>query len=361
MVNRPPSSRFILREKSQSYLLASLVSFAGTVILTRLFLEITGYPRLGHGEIHIAHVLWGGLVLFIAAILPLIFIHRRVFLLSALLSGVGIGLFIDEVGKFITTTNDYFYPAAAPIIYAFFLGLVLLYIRLKKLEKPDPRARLYQILEDLSEILDGDLEIEEQKDLEARISRVIQEVEDPDLVRLAQSLLQFICAEDLKLVVHQPGKWEHLIRSGWQILDRIPRQTFKWFLITALTIVGGMAWFELGSLVQAISADGSFLENLIFLGVLHGEVRSQIGAFWFIIHLILQGLVGVSAILSSLFLIFNKDQLALSLGTMSMIFSLTAVNLLYFFVDQFSAAFAAIIQLLVLIGLSQYRRKLSSF
>jgi len=360
MANRPPSSRLVLREKSQSYLLVSLVSFAGTVILTRLFLEITGYPRLGHGEIHIAHVLWGGLALFLAAILPLIFIHRRVFMLSALLSGVGIGLFIDEVGKFITTTNDYFYPAAAPIIYAFFLGLVLLYIRLKRLEKPDPRTRLYQILEDFSEILDGDLEIEEQKNLEVRISRVIQETEDPDLVRLAQSLLQFIRAEDLRLVVHQPGKWERLLRSGWQITDRIPRRTFKWFLITALILVGGIAWFELGSLIQAISAGGSFLENLILLGVLHGEVRSQIGAYWFIIHLIFQGLVGLSAISSGLFLIFNKDQLALSLGTISMIFSLTAVNLLYFFVDQFSAAFAAVIQLLVLLGLSQYRRKLSS-
>lgn len=360
MAKQSPYSRLVLREKSQSYLLVSLISFAGTVILTRLFLEITGYPRLGHGEIHIAHVLWGGLALFIAAILPLIFIHRRVFMLSALLSGVGIGLFIDEVGKFITTTNDYFYPAAAPIIYAFFLGLVLLYIRLKKFEKPDPRTRLYQVLEDFSEILDGDLEIEEREDLETRISQLVQETEDPDLGRLAQSLLQFIHSKDLKLVVHQPGRWERLIRSGMQFLDCIPERTFKWFLITALSIVGGIAWFELGSLLQAISADGSFLENLIFLGVIHGEVRSQIGAFWFIIHLILQGLVGLSAISSSLFLIFKKDQLALSLGTMSMIFSLTAVNLLYFFVDQFSAAFAAIFQLLVLLGLSQYRRKLSS-
>lgn len=359
MANRPLSSRLVLREKSQSYLLASLVSFAGTVILTRLFLEVTGYPRLGHGEIHIAHVLWGGLALFIAAILSLIFIHRRVFMFSALLSGVGIGLFIDEVGKFITTTNDYFYPAAAPIIYAFFLSLVLLYIRLKKLEKPDPRTRLYQILENFSEILDGDLEIEEKKDLEVRLTRVVQEAEDPDLIRLAQSLLQFIRAEDLRLVVHQPGKWEGLIRSGWKILDRIPKRTFKWFLVFFLTLVGAIAWFELGSLLQAIATDGNFLENLIFLGVLHGEVRSQIGAFWFIIHLILQGLVGVSAIASSLFLILKKDKLALSLGTISMIFSLTAVNLLYFFVDQFSAAFAAIVQLLVLIGLSQYRRKLS--
>jgi divalent metal cation (Fe/Co/Zn/Cd) transporter len=31
---------------------------------------------------------------------------------SALLSGIGIGLFINEVGKFITQTNDYFFPPA---------------------------------------------------------------------------------------------------------------------------------------------------------------------------------------------------------------------------------------------------------
>lgn len=35
------------------------------------------YPRVfGNGTLHIAHVLWGGLLLFIATIYPLIFANR---------------------------------------------------------------------------------------------------------------------------------------------------------------------------------------------------------------------------------------------------------------------------------------------
>jgi hypothetical protein len=45
-----------------------------------------------------------------------------------MISGVGVGRFIDEVGKFNTQNNDYFFPTVAPIIYAFFLTSVLIYI-----------------------------------------------------------------------------------------------------------------------------------------------------------------------------------------------------------------------------------------
>ncbi len=79
-----------------------------TVTLIRLFLAITGYPQLGWGELHIAHVLWGGLALFSAVLLALVLTNRWAYSLSAILAGVGVGLFIDEVGKFITQSNDYF-------------------------------------------------------------------------------------------------------------------------------------------------------------------------------------------------------------------------------------------------------------
>ncbi len=149
--------RPVKREGAERYLMFTLVSFAASVILMRLFLELSGYPQVGGGELHIAHVLWGGMLLFVASLLPLLFANHWVFTAGALLAGIGIGLFIDEVGKFITQHNDYFYPAAAPIIYAFFLLTVLLYLQVRRPRPRDARAELYRALESFEVILDHDL------------------------------------------------------------------------------------------------------------------------------------------------------------------------------------------------------------
>ncbi len=94
--------RLIRRDSAERYLSVVLLSFAASVSLTRLFLSLTGYPQIGGGDLHIAHALWGGLLLFIAALLPLIIANRGVYTVTGFLAGVGVGLFIDEVGKFIT-------------------------------------------------------------------------------------------------------------------------------------------------------------------------------------------------------------------------------------------------------------------
>src|SRR5690606_9357710 len=75
--------RPVKRQGAEQYILLTLLSFAASVILTRLFLELTGYPQLGGGTFHIAHVLWGGLLLFAAALMPLFIANRWVYTLGA--------------------------------------------------------------------------------------------------------------------------------------------------------------------------------------------------------------------------------------------------------------------------------------
>jgi hypothetical protein len=159
----------VRRGGARRYLLWMLLAFAASVGLTRAFLALTGYPQIGGGALHIAHVLWGGLLLFAAALLPLILANRWAFSWSAILAGLGVGLFIDEVGKFITQTNDYFYPAAAPIVYALFLLTLLLYLQVRRPAPRDARARLYRALELMEEILDHDLQPTEHEELVSQL------------------------------------------------------------------------------------------------------------------------------------------------------------------------------------------------
>ena len=93
------------------------------MLFTRGLLAATGYPQVGGAKLHIAHVLYGGLLLLAALIATLGFLSPSTKPLAAVVGGVGFGLFIDEVGKFVTKDVDYFYRPAIAIIYVCFVGL----------------------------------------------------------------------------------------------------------------------------------------------------------------------------------------------------------------------------------------------
>lgn len=108
------------------HLAGFVVAAVATVLLTRAYLAATDYPQIGGGGLHIAHVLWGGLLMALAFVLLLSFAGPAVRPVGALVGGVGFGLFVDEVGKFVTADNDYFYEPTAAIVYGTVVGLVLL-------------------------------------------------------------------------------------------------------------------------------------------------------------------------------------------------------------------------------------------
>jgi len=102
-----------------------IVVAVATVLAIRFALFITGYPQLGGSGLHIAHVLWGGLLMAVGVMGLLSFNGRVIRPVGSFLAGVGFGLFIDEVGKFLTSNNDYFFTPSIAIMYVLIVLLVL--------------------------------------------------------------------------------------------------------------------------------------------------------------------------------------------------------------------------------------------
>ncbi len=107
------------------HLMGFFVTTVVTVVVTRGALAATGFPQLGGDGLHIAHVLWGGLLQAVALLLLISFAGPLIRPVGAFVGGIGFGLFVDEIGKFLTDDNDYFYEPAPALMYVTLVSLVL--------------------------------------------------------------------------------------------------------------------------------------------------------------------------------------------------------------------------------------------
>jgi hypothetical protein len=347
----------VQRIRAEAYLQIMLLSFAASVSLTRLFLELAGYPQLGNQTLHVAHVLYGGVFLFAASLLPLMYANKWALTWSAVLSGVGIGLFIDEVGKFITQTNDYFYPAAAPIIYAFFLLTALIYLKFSKEPKLDARGELYAVLDTLGEVLDHSLEPEEHEDMRRRLHGILDKTNNPGLRSLAVELMDFIESDSLHVAREQPNFFDDFILFCNGIEKKyLNQRRVKVFLVASLIILGTPSFMRF---LEYNELAGDPSQRVDFLAAMLSDLpsTSRFDMYWASMHLVLDGAVGLVLALSAVLLFVERDRWGLELGSVALLVSLLVLNVVLFYIEQFSTIMTAVYQYVTLQGLYYYQRK----
>ncbi|RQW76982.1 MAG: hypothetical protein EHM14_15430 [Methanothrix sp.] len=160
---KPLRRHFVRSLEGQTLLEIFFVTAVVSVLAIRFFLALTGYPRLSPGSLHIAHVLLGGLFMMLALFVSLGYVNKSAQYAAAVMGGFGFGAFIDELGKFITMDNNYFYRPTAALIYITF---ILLYLGIKEIiQRPlsTSREKLVNALELAKEVILEDLDHQERR------------------------------------------------------------------------------------------------------------------------------------------------------------------------------------------------------
>lgn len=215
MPQSTPSPAVVPRVTAVPSILLFSVACALTIALTRVYLVLTGYPQIGGAVFHLAHALWGGLALIIAVVLLISVSDTWVMTWGALLGGVGAGLFVDEVGKFITQENDYFFPLAATIVYLFLVALAGATLWLSRLSRTSARAHLHAALELAAYAADDHLSAARRASINAHLDRARASHPSPgqlDLIDALDRTVGFGVDNEHRQLV-EDSRWERWLRS----------------------------------------------------------------------------------------------------------------------------------------------------
>jgi len=155
--------RLFVRNLEVDNLLESFfISAVGAMLTLRFFLYFLDYPQIGGRSLHIAHMLWGGLLMLLAQIILFLYITKPAKKMAAIVGGVGFGVFIDELGKFITRDNNYFFQPTIALLYVIFILLFFAFRKLGGIRSASKTEYLINALEISKEAILNDLDEQEK-------------------------------------------------------------------------------------------------------------------------------------------------------------------------------------------------------
>jgi hypothetical protein len=264
---------FVRNIDAHEFFESFVVSAVASILLIRAFLHVTGYPKVGGDALHVAHMLWGGLLMLVALALLLGFLGKQIKSLAAVVGGVGFGTFIDELGKFLTHDNDYFFEPTVALIYVVF---VLLYVAIAVVQRRPPSAEesVANALELTLEAVRRDLDPYERERAQQLLRRAAPD--DPVAQALADALRRVEAVASpapglvRRTILLVRATYARAVRMPW-----FPRVVVAFFVANALvgfvqtvllvtrttTVLSTFNWIELVlSLVPALLVLGGVVQ-----------------------------------------------------------------------------------------------------
>lgn len=351
----------VLRSKSERYFLNIILASTLTIIVTRNFLLLTGYFSLGTGNLHIAHVLYGGLFLFVGATMLLMSKGESIRVLSSYIIGIGWGLFIDEIGKFITRDNDYLFKPAFPIIYIILLLTCVLLWYLRRQKRISVKTRLANVTGKLESIIARGITESEKVSLTNELSQIRVELDDycngdkECLSGLTKTVSEYINNLETKLIVENKSKIAMLvssIRERFYTVVNSPKfpSAFTTFVTLRFFSIILNTYFILLYLGGHFFASSS-IESIFIISydtTIYSETTS------FLIMLGARLIVSSVLVAALLRYLKKRDRNSLIVAKLVLIFIIAVIDVFEFYFSQLSAVLTVIIDFAVLVVISEY-------
>ncbi len=328
MARRLTSGHLTRNSDAGEFIEVFLIGAALSVLVVRSLLALTDYPTIGGGSLHVAHMLWGGLLMMAAIITLLAFVDRHVQELAAAIAGIGFGVFIDEIGKFLTADNNYFFRPAIALIYVIFIGLFLLARAVLAGPRLDQRGSLANAMDLLKDGLDGTIE----KRSRVHALLLLRQSADTELTRSLRAFAAGLADRPpafrwARQVVHWlDARYAALAANVW--FDRVVVLAVGVYAVGSVIAVGllivsqGAHWADAATVVQGLS---TLAGSLLILRGIPALVVSRLAAY----HWFRRGIL-VWILIAQVF-VFYTSQLA---GTAGLVVDLVAYGLVRFVLSR---------------------------
>lgn len=309
---------FLRNVDADEFFESFLVSAIASILGIRAFLHLSGYPRLGGDALHVAHMLWGGLLMLIAVLLLLAFLGKQVKSVAAVLGGLGLGAFIDELGKFITHDNDYFYQPAVALMYVVFIliWIGMSWVRRRPLAEEE---RVGNALEITLEAVRRDLDRSER----ARAQDLLRTADPTDPVA---SALAAALASIERVAEPRPGPLNRLLAMVRAAYGRASRTAWFPRLVIAFFVV-----HSLNALIQTLR-----------------NVRLPLGSFFDWGELAFSLMPAVLVAWGAIRMVRGNHPAALQLFRTAVLILIFVTQFFAFYHDQFTAVIGLAANILVL-------------